>query len=66
MSTKTKLSLGTVLAVIGALGIVLSLLLGWTDAPRPWGFLFGFLVGVISGLGATLSIAGLLERRKGK
>jgi hypothetical protein len=62
MSGQTKLALGAVLASFGALGIVLSLLLGWTEAPGPWDFLLGFITGVVIGLGATLSMAGLIER----
>jgi len=65
MSTQIKIGLGSVLATVGALGMVLSLLLGWSAAPRPWGFLLGFLVGVLDGLGATLSVSGLIERRRG-
>ena len=65
MSTQTKIALGSVLATVGALGMVLSLLMGWSAAPRPWGFLLGFVVGVIAGLGATLSVSGLIERRRG-
>jgi predicted ABC-type sugar transport system permease subunit len=65
MSTQTKIALGSVLATVGALGMVLSLLLGWSAAPRPWGFLLGFLVGVLAGLGATLSVSALIERRRG-
>ncbi len=64
MSTQTKMGLGAALATVGTLGIVLSFLLGWTEAVRPWGYIVGFIVGVITGLGATLSIAGLLERRR--
>ena len=66
LSTQTKLGLGSALACIGALGIVLSFLLGWTAAPRPWGFLLGFLVGVLAGLGATMAISGLIDLRRGK
>jgi len=65
ISTQTKIALGSVLATVGALGMVLSLLMGWSAAPRPWGFLLGFVVGVIAGLGATLSVSGLIERRRG-
>jgi len=64
MSTQTKIALGSVLSTLGALAIVLSLLLEWTAAPSPWDFLLGFVVGVINGLGATLAIAGLIERRR--
>jgi predicted ABC-type sugar transport system permease subunit len=65
ISTQAKISIGSVLASVGALGIVLSLLLEWTAAPRPWGFLLGFVVGVLSGLGVTLAVSGLIERRRG-
>jgi NhaP-type Na+/H+ or K+/H+ antiporter len=65
ITTRTKLSLGSVLSTFGALGIVLSLLLGWPEAPRPLGFLLGFVVGLVTGLGATFSIAGLIERKRG-
>jgi len=65
MSTQTKLALGSVMATIGAIGMVLSLLLRWSEAPRPWGFLLGFLVGLLAGLGATLGVSGLIERRRG-
>jgi predicted ABC-type sugar transport system permease subunit len=65
ISTQTKIALGSVLATVGALGMVLSLLLEWSAAPRPWGFLLGFFVGVLAGLGATLSVSGLIERRRG-
>jgi hypothetical protein len=64
MSTQTKIALGSVLATVGALGGVLSPLLGWPAAPRPWDFLLGFVVGVLAGLGATLSVSGLIERRR--
>jgi F0F1-type ATP synthase assembly protein I len=66
MSTQTKIAVGSVLSSLGALGMVLPLLLEWTAAPRPWGFLLGFVVGVVAGLGTTLAIAGLIERRRGR
>lgn len=65
ISTQTKIALGSVLSTFGALGFVLSLLLEWTSAPQPWDFLLGFVVGVLIGLGVTLVIAGLIERRRG-
>jgi len=63
--TQTKLGLGAAMATLAALAIVLSLILGWTGAPRPWGFLLGFVVGIFAGLGPTLVLAGLIERRSG-
>jgi predicted ABC-type sugar transport system permease subunit len=65
MNTQTKLGLGSAMATVAALGIVLSLLLEWSAAPRPWGFLLGFVFGVLAGLGVTLAVAGLIERRRG-
>lgn len=64
MSGQTKLALGAALATLGALGIVLSLLLDWPEAAGSWAFLLGFVTGVVTGLGATLSVAGLIERRR--
>ena len=66
MNKQTKMGLGAALACVGALGAVLSLLLGWSAAPRPWGFLLGFLAGVSAGSGAALAIAGLIQHRLGR
>ena len=63
-NTRNRLGLGAVLATFGALGVVLSFLLGWTEAARPWSFVIGFVVGIACGLGGTLSVAGLIERRR--
>jgi NhaP-type Na+/H+ or K+/H+ antiporter len=63
MKSEYKMSIGAVLATFGALGIVLSLLLP-IDLGRPLDFLLGFAVGVCSGLGAVLSLNGLMERRR--
>jgi len=66
ISTQTKLGLGSALASLGALGMILSLLLRWAEAPQPWGSLLGFLVGILVGIGVTLVLVGLIERRGGK
>jgi hypothetical protein len=58
-----KLGWGACLAVIGTLSIVLGPTLGLTELGRPWNFLLGFVFGVVAGLGAALSVAGLLEVR---
>jgi hypothetical protein len=57
---------GAALATLAGACIVLSLLLGWSAAPRPWGFLLGFATGVVAGLGATLAISGLIEYGRGR
>ena len=64
MSTDTKIGLGSALSALGALAIALSLLLGWTEAPTSWVLLLGFVVGLLIGLGAALTIVGLIERRR--
>jgi hypothetical protein len=66
VKAQTKIALGSALSTLGGLAIVLSLLLGWTEAASPWDFLLGFLVGVVTGLGATLAVTGLIERRRGE
>jgi hypothetical protein len=65
MNTRTRIALGSGLSTFGALAIVLSVLFEWAVAPRPWGFLWGFFTGVVAGLGVTLAISGLLDRRRG-
>jgi hypothetical protein len=65
MSTQIKIGIGSVLSTFGALGILLSPILGWTAVPQPWGFLLGFAFGAVAGLGATLTITGLIEQRSG-
>jgi predicted ABC-type sugar transport system permease subunit len=66
VDTRNKLGLGCVLAVVGAFGIVVSPLLGWSQIKSPWAFLLGFLFGVSAGLGVALAIHALLQRRIGK
>jgi predicted ABC-type sugar transport system permease subunit len=66
IDVQTRMAMGAALASIAAVCIVVSLLLGWSAAPRPWGFLLGFLTGVASGLGATLAVTGLIGYRQGR
>lgn len=59
-----KLGIGTCLSAIAILGIVLGPILGLTtNLGRPWSFLAGFITGLIAGIGATLSVAGLIGLR---
>lgn len=64
MNTQTKIALGSALSTLGALVFVLTMLLGWTVAPSQWDSLLAFVVGAITGLGATLAVTGLIERRR--
>jgi hypothetical protein len=65
MKTQTEIALGSFLATLGALGVVLPLVLGWSPQ-RPWSVVFGFAAGLSAGLGTALSLAGLVERKRGK
>jgi hypothetical protein len=64
MNAQTKIGLGSALATLGALFVVLSLILGWYSNPSPWLFPLAFAAGVVAGLGAALAIGGLVERRR--
>lgn len=64
MSSQTKIGLGSALATIGGLVIVLSPLLGWYSDPRPWVFPLGFVAGLVAGIGTALAVGGLIERRR--
>jgi hypothetical protein len=63
LNTEKKLGVGSMLATVGAVGIVLFPLMHWTDVPSPWDFLLGFAFGLMAGVGAALAVWGLLERR---
>ena len=63
LTSQQKLGFGSVLAIVGAFGIVVFPLLGWSELGRPWDFLAGFLFGIAAGAGVALSIFGLIERR---
>lgn len=59
-----KLGIGALMATLGGLMMILGPAIGLTDLGRPWTFLAGFLVGVIAGTGAALSIVGLIGVRE--
>ena len=61
LSAPRKLALGAVLTTIGGVTIALSLMLGWSALPRPWGFVIGFGAGVTGGTGVPLAVCGLLQ-----
>ena len=64
ISLETQLALGSALAVIGALLIVLLPLLGWTSLPGAWDFPLGFASGLLAGIGTAVTVIGLIERRR--
>jgi hypothetical protein len=63
MDSKQKLGIGSALATMGGLGVVLSVLLGWDGIGGPWGFALGFLFGLSAGVGVALAVSGMRERR---
>jgi hypothetical protein len=60
---RTKLAVGSVLAILGGIGMAIGPFLGATELGRPMSFLIGFMVGVVSGVGVAIAVAGLLEQR---
>ena len=62
LTSNKKMAVGSVLALIGAVGIVLAVILDWSEVCWPWDFLIGFLFGVVAGIGAALALFGLIER----
>jgi hypothetical protein len=63
MKARTKLGLGSPLACLGGLALVLVPLMGWTFVMGPWSFAIGLMVGITTGAGVALSITGLIEQR---
>ncbi len=64
IDSSKRIALGSALATLAAAAIVLSTILGWSGAPRPWGFLLGFANGLLAGLGVTLTVSGLIDQRR--
>jgi F0F1-type ATP synthase assembly protein I len=61
---RTRMAAGSALAGVSGAGIVLSAILGWFGAPRPWGFVLGLVLGLCAGLGVTLAVAGMIGYRR--
>jgi len=66
LDTQQKLGFGSALAVIGAAGIVIGPTVGLSGLAWPWGFLLGFVFGILAGIGVVLTISGLIDRRAGR
>jgi hypothetical protein len=63
MEYQTKLRIGAVLSIFGAVGIIVILVLGLDPAPAELRFVTGFFIGLIAGIGMALAISGLLNRK---
>ena len=63
MDARRKIGIGSPLALVGAISVALAPVTGWTGTLGPWSFVSGLAVGIVTGIGAALCIAGLLERR---
>jgi hypothetical protein len=64
MKSEKKLAFGAIFGILGAAGIILGPFLGFSELARPWSFVLGFIFGVLSGIGAVLSLFGIHEMRK--
>jgi hypothetical protein len=64
MKSKNQIAIGSLLAIIGALGIILGPVFKLTELASPWSFIVGFFTGLAAGLGGVLSISGFISRRK--
>lgn len=64
MNPTKALYTGFILAILGGAGIVLGPIFGLTELVRPWSFILGFIFGIMSGVGAALTLFGLLEKKK--
>jgi len=63
ISAQAKIGWGAALVAVALLLMILSPLAGLVSFPSPWDFVAGFATGLVAGLGATLAVAGLIERR---
>jgi hypothetical protein len=67
MGNNKKLAIGSILAIVGAFGIVVVPLLGWPSRlDSPWDFILGFFFGICAGCGAAVSIYALIQKRAGQ
>ncbi len=66
MEARTKMGVGSVLAILGGLGMVLVIGLGLASPEQSWwDFIIGFFIGIACGMGVALALAGLYEMRRG-
>ena len=63
MDARRKIAVGSVLATFGGAAIALGAVMGVSTLGTPWSFVAGFVAGVLTGSGAVLAIAGLVECR---
>lgn len=64
LKSKQKIASGGMLATLGGVGIVLSTVATSSGTSNPTIIALLFAAGVIAGLGVTLAVVGLFERRR--
>jgi hypothetical protein len=64
MNAAKKLTIGSILAILGGIGIMLGPLLGFTGLAKPWSFILGFIFGVMTGIGVAIALFGLYEIKR--
>jgi hypothetical protein len=63
MDNNQKLAVGIMLATIGAFGIIVFPLLGWSQIESPWDFIVGFFFGLAAGSGVAIALYALIQKR---
>jgi hypothetical protein len=64
LKSRQKIASGGVLATLGGIGIVLSTVAAMSGTGNPTIIALLFVAGIIAGVGATLAVVGLFERRR--
>lgn len=66
MDARTKMGVGSVLAILGGLGMVVVIGLGLASPEQSWwDFIIGLFIGIACGIGTALALAGMIEMRRG-
>ncbi|HDL01209.1 MAG TPA: hypothetical protein ENH23_03140 [candidate division Zixibacteria bacterium] len=64
LTSKQKIASGGSFAIFGSISVLLSIVATFSGTDNPVILVLLFLGGVIAGLGATLAVVGLFERRR--
>ncbi|GBD92480.1 hypothetical protein BMS3Abin05_00052 [bacterium BMS3Abin05] len=64
LSSKQKIAFGSIFATFGSISVLLSVAGAFSGTDNPVILVLPFLGGVIAGVGATVAVVGLFERRR--